>query len=80
MLLDICAVTVACPERFAQTGTGWVLREVSVAERERVLAFVEQHLPLFSKEGLRYTLAKVPKDRQRELQRRADARRPRRGS
>ena len=58
MLLETCARTVECPERFAQTGTGWVLRELSVAEPERVIGFVETRIASFSREGLRYALEK----------------------
>ncbi|MGB0768661.1 MAG: DNA alkylation repair protein [Phycisphaeraceae bacterium] len=32
------------PERFAQTGVGWVMRELSLADRERVVAFAERGL------------------------------------
>ena len=37
------------PERFAQTGTGWVLRELSLAAPERVIGFVEEHRSLFAR-------------------------------
>ena len=60
LLLDICAATVQSPERFAQTGTGWVLRELSLAEQARVLNFVEKYYDCFSREGLRYALEKMP--------------------
>ena len=60
LLLDICAVTVQSPERFAQTGTGWVLRELSLADQARVLNFVEEYYDCFSREGLRYALEKMP--------------------
>jgi 3-methyladenine DNA glycosylase AlkD len=52
MLLDVCATLVRREERFAQTGAGWVLRELSLAEPERVAAFVEAHRDDFSKEAL----------------------------
>ena len=60
MVLEICAATVQCQERFAQTGTGWVLRELSRAEPERLIAFLEVNARLFSAEGLRYAIAKLP--------------------
>lgn len=60
LLLDICAATIQSPERFAQTGTGWVLRELSLADQACVLAFVEKYYDCFSREGLRYALEKVP--------------------
>lgn len=59
LVLEICATTVADPARFAQTGTGWVLRELAVAEPHRVLTFTEAHLPHLSAEGLRYITEKT---------------------
>ncbi len=60
ILLSVCAATVKYPERFAQTGTGWVLRELSHAEPERVASFVEKHVRYFSAEGLSYAITKLP--------------------
>jgi hypothetical protein len=59
LVLEICATTVADPARFAQTGTGWVLRELALAEPHRVLTFTEAHLPHLSAEGLRYITEKT---------------------
>jgi 3-methyladenine DNA glycosylase AlkD len=70
MLLDICAVTVQDPERFAQTGTGWVLRELSIAEPVRVADFVDRHLQSFSTEALKQAIAKLPQPEQARLRRR----------
>ena len=67
MVLEICAATVQCQERFAQTGTGWVLRELSRAEPERVIAFLEVNARLFSAEGLRYAIAKLPPETKTRL-------------
>lgn len=58
--MKTCAATVQHEERFAQTGTGWVLRELSHAEAERVIKFVEKHARYFSTEGLSYAIAKLP--------------------
>jgi len=60
MLLDVCAATVAHRERFAQTGTGWVLRELWRAAPEQVVRFIETHLGQFTSEGLRYATEKMP--------------------
>jgi 3-methyladenine DNA glycosylase AlkD len=60
MLLDTCAATSRSPERFAQTGTGWVLRELSHAEPEQVASFVEQHITQLSAEAVSYATAKLP--------------------
>jgi 3-methyladenine DNA glycosylase AlkD len=59
MLLGVCAETVQASERFAQTGTGWVLRELAYAEEQGVVRFIEQNLALFSSEGLRYATEKM---------------------
>jgi len=64
MLLETCAATVRHPERFAQTGTGWVLCELSVAEPQQVAGFVETHLDRFSSEALRSAVAKLPPETQ----------------
>jgi 3-methyladenine DNA glycosylase AlkD len=67
MLLEVCESTVRHPERFAQTGTGWVLRELGRAEPARVLAFIEANLAHFSSEGLRYATEKMPAETKARL-------------
>lgn len=59
LLLRVCDATVRHADRFAQTGTGWVLRELSVAEPDRVTQFVERRLDHFSAEALRTATAKL---------------------
>ena len=74
MMLETCAVTIYSAERFAQTGTGWVLRELSVADCDSVARFIEQHAALFSAEGMRYATEKMPEymsAKLRELRREA---------
>jgi len=44
-MLETCSVTLRSPERFAQTGVGWLLRELAAADREAVLAFTRSRLP-----------------------------------
>ncbi len=58
MLLRTCAVTVQDSQRFSQTGTGWVLRELSCAEPQKVMDFITKYRRYFSSEGLRYALEK----------------------
>jgi 3-methyladenine DNA glycosylase AlkD len=67
MLLAVCATTVQDPARFAQTGTGWVLRELGQAEQERVLAFIREHRALFSREALIKASEKMPDGIQQDL-------------
>jgi 3-methyladenine DNA glycosylase AlkD len=64
-VLKVCSTTIKNPERFAQLGTGWVLRELWLAEPERVEAFIETHYHRFSREGLRYAIEKMPKIQQK---------------
>jgi 3-methyladenine DNA glycosylase AlkD len=58
LVLDACARNLTSVERFAHTGPGWLLRELSVAEPERVQAFVDAH-PGLSTEGRRMALARL---------------------
>lgn len=60
MLLATCAPLVASDERFAQTGAGWVLRELSLAEPRQVARFVEDRIGQFSREGLTSATEKLP--------------------
>lgn len=61
LMLDTCAVTLRSEERFAQTGVGWLLRELAAADGARVLAFTEAHLGEMSREAVRYVLERMPK-------------------
>ncbi len=55
------------PERFAQTGVGWVMRELSVADRKRVVAFAQLHAARMSREGMKYIIEKLPAAEQKRL-------------
>ncbi|MBL8923007.1 MAG: DNA alkylation repair protein [Myxococcaceae bacterium] len=61
LMLDTCATTVRSPERFAQTGVGWLLRELAGADRAAVLAFADEHLAVMSREAVRYVIERMPK-------------------
>lgn len=72
MMLEICDATIRSDERFAQTGTGWALRELALADHERVVDFIERNAASFSAEGMRYATEKMPKEigaRLRQLRR-----------
>jgi 3-methyladenine DNA glycosylase AlkD len=58
LLLEACAANIRYPYRFAHTGPGWALRELSLAAPERVRAFVDSH-PEISPEGRRMALARL---------------------
>lgn len=67
MLLGACAPLVASSERFAQTGAGWVLRELSLADQAQIVAFVEERISQFTREGLAYATEKMPAETQARL-------------
>ena len=60
MVLENCSHLLGSEERFAQTGVGWVLRELSRPEVERVIGFVETNLERFSREGLKNATKYLP--------------------
>src|ERR687894_323131 len=53
MVLDNCSHLLGSQERFAQTGVGWVLRELSRSDQGRVIGFVEANLERYSREALK---------------------------
>ncbi|MGL1935430.1 MAG: DNA alkylation repair protein [Fibrobacterales bacterium] len=59
IILSICTEVIKNSERFAQLGVGWVLRELSVANTELALTFIQNHYSQFSREGLRYAIEKL---------------------
>lgn len=78
LVLDVCAQNVRSPERFLQTGVGWVLRELALAERIKVVTFARKHLGFMSTECFRYVTEKMPKTVAQTLrQGRVEARRQR---
>ncbi len=56
----MCNENVVSKERFLQTATGWLIRQISVGLPKEALNFVESNLKHFSREGLRYALEKTP--------------------
>ncbi|MCY3017853.1 MAG: DNA alkylation repair protein [Planctomycetota bacterium] len=59
-IIAVCGRVVRNPERFAQLGVGWVLRELFLADRARAIKFVRSHHQYMSREGLRYATEKMP--------------------
>ncbi len=59
-IIDVCSHIVRSPGRFVQLGCGWALRELSVHERGRVIAFIDDHAKHLSREGVRYATEKMP--------------------
>ena len=60
MVLDNCSQLLGSQERFAQTGVGWVLRELSSSDQDRVINFVEANLDRFSREALKNATKYLP--------------------
>jgi 3-methyladenine DNA glycosylase AlkD len=60
MVLDNCSHLLGSQERFAQTGVGWVLRELSRSDQNRVIGFVEANLERFSREALKNATKYLP--------------------
>jgi 3-methyladenine DNA glycosylase AlkD len=60
MVLDNCSHLLGSQERFAQTGVGWVLRELSRSDQGRVIGFVEANLDRFFREALRNAIKYLP--------------------
>jgi 3-methyladenine DNA glycosylase AlkD len=58
LVLQACAANLVVPDRFAHTGPGWVLRELSGPRPDHVAAFLEQH-PELSREGRRMATARM---------------------
>jgi 3-methyladenine DNA glycosylase AlkD len=67
LMRETCAVTVRCDERFAQTGVGWLLRELAEWDRAAVLAFTRDHLGLMSREAVRSITERMPEGVRRPL-------------
>ena len=60
MMLNDCSRLLGSQERFAQTGVGWVLRELSRSDQGRVGGFVEANLDRFSREALKNAIKYLP--------------------
>ena len=58
VVLDACAANLVSDDRFAHTGPGWVLRELSRSVPEEVAAFVDAH-PELSPEARRMATARL---------------------
>ncbi len=58
IVLQLCHDNLVSDDRFAHTGPGWVLRELSKSEPDRVREFVAAH-PELSREAQRMALARL---------------------
>lgn len=67
MVLRSCQRLVGNGERFAQTGAGWVLRELGRADEKAVLNFLRKNLSSLSREALMSATEKMPARARRTL-------------
>lgn len=65
LILETCASNVTDPQRFAQTGVGWVLRELSTADPAAVSTFIDAHFDTMSTEARRTASANLQDPSQR---------------
>jgi 3-methyladenine DNA glycosylase AlkD len=59
-ILTVCRALAQNHDRFVQLGMGWLLRELSLADRTRTLRFLARHYPRINREALRYAVEKLP--------------------
>jgi len=59
MLDETCETTIKNQERFAQLGTGWLLRNIGEADKKQLFSFLERNMGYFSREGLSYAIEKL---------------------
>ena len=52
LLLKSCSVLIKREERFAKTGVGWIMRELSKTDKKIVVDFINKDKKHFSKESL----------------------------
>jgi 3-methyladenine DNA glycosylase AlkD len=67
MVLDNCTQLLGSQERFAQTGVGWILRELSRSDEGRVVGFVEANLDRFARESLKNATKYLPPEEAERL-------------
>ena len=67
MIMRSCEALVLDPERFAQTGVGWVLRELSLFDQARVISFAERHIKDLSREAIKSLAEKMPDGQKKRL-------------
>jgi 3-methyladenine DNA glycosylase AlkD len=67
MIAENCAALVRDPARFAQTGVGWVMRELSLHDTVLASRFAEEHIDELSPEAMKYITGKMAAAEQRRL-------------
>ena len=67
IVLAVCRRNVQDPERFAQTGVGWVLRSLSDAEPKQVFEFIRENRHTMSREATRMAASRLSDDQRAAL-------------
>lgn len=62
LMLKAAERNLQSQERFLQTGTGWMLRELAKGNEKQVVHFISSKIGMFTSEGLRYATEKLPKE------------------
>ncbi len=60
VIVENCEALVRDPARFAQTGVGWTMRELYLADPAAVIAFAERNIGRLSMEAVRSMAEKMP--------------------
>jgi 3-methyladenine DNA glycosylase AlkD len=66
--LEACSVIIRREERFAKTGVGWILRELSKSNEEQMLRFIHAHIRWLSKESLNNAIKYLDPQEKKRLQ------------
>jgi 3-methyladenine DNA glycosylase AlkD len=67
LVLDACTTLAPEPERFVQTGIGWVLRNLSDVAPEDVYTFLWDHRTVMSREAIRMAAARLSDEHRADL-------------
>ena len=67
IIIEICTQCIQNNERFVQLGTGWLLRELSLADLNLVISFIKKNYAHFSREGLRYAIEKMDAENKQKM-------------
>lgn len=67
MLFEICKNNIIYKERFNQLGTCWLLRELSLVDKERFTEFFYSDFEHFTREGVRYAIEKLDESERKEF-------------
>ena len=59
-LFKMCQECLKYKERFTQLGLGWLLRQMSLSDKARVIDFIMANYREFIRESLRYAIEKLP--------------------